>query len=283
MADEQPGLRPIGSQVSRIASSLNPKVLTQPTLPAASVTTGTPRLVETPPSSIGTRHGGTGAAASMPGALSSLLAGSDPAMTDATLLATCGQRLGQQLVSVREAFIDPDYGYDSRFIGYELSFPIPAERLKAAEELVNGGLQSSPPELIIQELARLRRLTKSRAEDETDREASYIALAEELIDFPPDVIRSVLRGIGRTSTFFPALAELYRECEQAVHHRRLIANAVFGLPPPRRSEAGDAWLAKIWGSGEDGRRARREWLGRQEEAYRRGYAWQRGAEAQEED
>jgi hypothetical protein len=282
MADEERGFRPIGNQAPKIVNMQKASASTPHGPPTISATTGSPNRM-TLPSSTGGALGRDGAATSLPAVLSNLLTGNEPAKTDAALLATCELRLAQRLISVREDLIDPVYGYDSRFIGYELPFPVAAERLEDAQQLVTGALQPSPPEMIIQELARLRRLTKSRIEDETDRKASYIAFAEELVDYPPDVIRSVLRGIARTSTFFPALAEIYRECEQAVHHRRVMANAVFGLPPPRHSEAGDAWLARIWGAGEEGLRARREWLGRQEEAYRRGYAWRRGSETPEEE
>jgi hypothetical protein len=80
--------------------------------------------------------------------------------------------------------------------------------------------------MVVEELARLRMLTKSRAGDETDRELTYVALAEELVEFPPDVIRSALRKIARRETFFPSLAEMIDQCQREVRNRRLIARAI---------------------------------------------------------
>jgi hypothetical protein len=111
-------------------------------------------------------------------------------------------------------------------VGYRLARPVDAERIEAARQLVAAALQPSPPQMVVQELARLRMLTKSRASDETDREAAYVALAEELAEFPPDVIRSALRGIAQREVFFPALAELRDQCQRAVRNRRLLAAAV---------------------------------------------------------
>ena len=225
MPDEARGLRPIGSLISKIASTPSTEASTPTRSLPPSETSGTPRPVPTPASSIGMQHGETGAGTNLPAALTKWLAGSDPAETDENLLATCGQQLGQPLVLQTREIFGPD-GYDYEVTGYLLAWPIEGSRLQAAQQVILSTLQPAPPRLVVEELARLRRLTKSRAEDETDREATYVALAEELSEFPPDVVRGALRQIARRETFFPSLAELRDQCQRDFRKRRLIARAV---------------------------------------------------------
>lgn len=229
MPDEDHGLRPIGPLTSSIASSLPNGVSTPTRSPAPSETTGSPRQELTPASGIGTQSGETGVAAppNLPTVLiSGPLAGADPEKTDAVLLANLGQQLGQPLVLRTESFIDPHYGWDYRVTGYELAARLEVTRLQRARKLAAIALAPAPPKMVVEELARLRMLTKSRAGDETDRELTYVALAEELVEFPPDVIRSALRKIARRETFFPSLAEMIDQCQREVRNRRLIARAI---------------------------------------------------------
>jgi len=225
MSDEAQGLRPIGNLIPKIASMPSAEASTPMMSPSASETSGTPRPALTPVSATGTRHGELGAATRLPAVLAAPMAGSDPLKTDAALRATCEQQLGQPLVLRTREFFGP-HGYDYETLGYDLARPVEVERLHAAQQLVAAALRPTPPMVVIEELARLRRLTKSRAEDETDREATYVALAEELSEFPPDVVRGALRKIARRETFFPSLAELRDQCQRDFRKRRLIARAV---------------------------------------------------------
>jgi len=229
MSDEARGLRSIGSLTSQIVNTPETMGSTPTTSPRGSATSGTPRPALVPASGTGTRHGATGAATNLPAILDSALSASDPAKTDEALLASLEQRLGQPLVSVKHSFIDPVYGYDSEVTGYRMQSPVATASFQGARDLVTVALQGAPPQLIVRELARLRMLTKSRAGDESDREASYVALAEELVEFPPDVVKAALRRIARRETFFPALAELREECQRLVRNRLLIASAL-GIP-----------------------------------------------------
>jgi hypothetical protein len=98
--------------------------------------------------------------------------------------------------------------------------------MAAARALASAALEPMPQPEIVKELLKLKRLTKSRAEPEADLEAIFVAFAEELADYPPDVIRCALRQIARHETFFPSLNEIIAECQPLTHKRRCIARAL---------------------------------------------------------
>jgi hypothetical protein len=154
------------------------------------------------------------------------MARNDPEATDTILQATCEQLLGQSFVSREREKIDPVYGWDSELIGYSLKRPVSASAMEAARALASAALEPMPQPEIVKELARLRAVTKSRAETETDHEATYLVLAEELAEYPPDVIRTAFRQIARRAAFFPSLSEMVDACQPLTHKRRCIARAL---------------------------------------------------------
>ena len=219
--DEAPGLRRIGSLTSKIVDMHSPKASTPTRSPKSSETTGTPRQDLVPSSSTGTQRGASGALA-----LQKQMARNDPEATDTILQARLEQLLGQHFVSREREKVDPVYGWDSELIGYSLRQPVSASAMAAARALASAALEPMPQPEIVKELLKLKRLTKSRAEPEADLEAIFVAFAEELADYPPDVIRCALRQIARHETFFPSLNEIIAECQPLTHKRRCIARAL---------------------------------------------------------
>jgi hypothetical protein len=145
------------------------------------------------------------------------------------------QLLGQPLVSKTRIWDHPTEGFHCDIVGYELAGPVDVTDRACARSLIAVALQPAPPQLIVRELARLRMLTKAKAEAGVDLEAMFSVLAEELAVFPADIVCSVLRRLGRTSKFFPSLAEVYQACEDAVKPRRLLADTLNGFPRDDRS------------------------------------------------
>jgi hypothetical protein len=86
--------------------------------------------------------------------------------------------------------------------------------------IVNASLEPAEEELIVQELLKLGYKTKSRADEDGDARLRMMAYAEELDEFPPDVIRTACQKAARLNTFFPSVADLRELCHHAMRQRK---------------------------------------------------------------
>ncbi len=75
-------------------------------------------------------------------------------------------------------------------------------------------------------LAELKTLTKARAEDETDLEATAIAYAKRVMEYPADVVRKVVAAMPNRQIFWPAWAELREALEDASRTRKGLLHAL---------------------------------------------------------
>lgn len=226
MSDEEPGLQRIGTLTPRIAHTLRNAVSTQTPSPSASPITGTPKPDRGQPSSTGTRLSVPGAATSL--AISAIVQTSDdPATTDKALLAGLPPCVAHSLTSLNQ-ISDGPYGFDSKLVGWKLEREVDPQELAIARQMVVAALEPVPVKVLAIELAHLRAVTARRATSESDEALGFAVFREELARFPCDVVRSVLRGVARTSTFFPSLAEVYQGCEAKVRPRWLLAAALNG-------------------------------------------------------
>jgi hypothetical protein len=81
------------------------------------------------------------------------------------------------------------------------------------------------------ELAKLRRMTVSRASDDDDVGLMAAAYIDELSEYPPDVIEAACTRWRNRERWFPAWAELKAECDRLVRGRRDLRSALRkGLP-----------------------------------------------------
>jgi len=77
----------------------------------------------------------------------------------------------------------------------------------------------SRPELV-QEVTRCLAVTVARERDQADLKAMLAVMAEELAEFPADVLRAELRSWARREKWWPTLAELRERCERAMRLRK---------------------------------------------------------------
>jgi hypothetical protein len=206
---EEPGFRPIGNLVQRIASSLMPADSIPERSPTSSPTTG--KQGPGPSSAIGLRRGEHGADAS-----------STPAEVDRNLLASLPPSVGSALKATISEFVDPVYGYECEFVGYTLAGSIPSRDRQSALGIVGAALVPAAPAFVRQELARLRAATKARPDPSDDLAMRFQVLAEVCQDYPPDVVRHALRGWAKREVFFPALAEIRDELQRTSRRRRAL-------------------------------------------------------------
>lgn len=122
------------------------------------------------------------------------------------------------------------YGTDGQFEGSEVSFVLHGEVGKAERDqairLVSQSLRPAGPELAAKELGRLALLTKSRAEGDDDTKARLVVMADELANYPADVVLDALRYWARTEKFFPAWAELRDLLDRRVQRRKRLRAAL---------------------------------------------------------
>jgi hypothetical protein len=107
----------------------------------------------------------------------------------------------------------PDYsGASFDVAGYELRPGAGPEDIQTALALVDAACKAAPGAVIVQELARIFAVTKSRANDESDEEFSYATMADGLIDFPIDVIKEGCRAYAKWEKWRPSLSEIRDYC-----------------------------------------------------------------------
>lgn len=81
------------------------------------------------------------------------------------------------------------------------------------------------------ELAKLRRMTASRASDDADVGLMAAAYIEDLSEYPPDVIEAACTRWRNRERWFPAWADLKAECDRLVRGRHDLRNALRKGPP----------------------------------------------------
>lgn len=117
--------------------------------------------------------------------------------------------------------------YDCRGDGFELIGEVDQVELETARQIVRAALQPPSPDVIERELARLRVKTASRDPGQDDLALTFAVYAEELADYPEDIVVTVCRGwIKRGGKFWPALAELTEPADRLVTERRALADAL---------------------------------------------------------
>lgn len=207
----------LGSHLSRIVSSVSPSDSIQPISQKDSATTGSPRRALLGPNLTGQQLGEIGAGVTQ---LKRALALCDPEEVDRSLQALLPLSLGQRLKPINREFIDPVYGYDYEFIGYELSDgDIPESDRASARLLVDEVCKPSEPVIIFKELARLRVLTKARAESSDDLESMASIYADEMASYPQDCIVWACRKWARMEKWWPSWSELKELLDRAAKKR----------------------------------------------------------------
>jgi hypothetical protein len=216
MENERHGLQPIGSLLPRISSSPQPQASMDGQKQTSSGITGLPNPVRQGPSSTGMQRGAIGAVTASE--LRSMAQTATAEQVEMAVEASLRQlkELSRNFAAV--AIIHPDYGYDE-MLGINPD-NIDKDEAFQALAIVNASLEPAHEELIIKELLKLGYKTKSRADEDGDARLRMMAYAEELGEFPPDVIRTACQKAARLNTFFPSVADLRELCQNAQKQRK---------------------------------------------------------------
>jgi hypothetical protein len=130
------------------------------------------------------------------------------------------------------------YGWDGYVLDYELSAPISDDDRDASLRIAEEALRPASEQVIVAELGRLRALTVSRDIGQ-DLTLVFAAYTSELLKYPPDAIRRVLRAWPKTQRFWPSMSELVQGLDRLVRPRHALRNAL--RQPYRPAETSPDW------------------------------------------
>ena len=220
MQNEGQGFQKIGGPTMKIVKSLESMIAPSNQQHTNSVISGTPHQARKGSNLTGTLHGGTSVVTTRSGPPSVW-------QTDQMLVASFPPSVSLWLRANEE--VETVIGADGQFeearlLGYGGKVCPNAD----AAGMIAASMVPLSRADTLKELAGLKALTKSRAEQGADLKLMLAGFAARLDEFPADVVLEACRRWGNRETFFPAWAELRAECQQLVRWRWLTAEALNG-------------------------------------------------------
>ena len=177
-------------------------------------TTGFPKADSALERSIGPEHSRTGS--------DELMNTPHPRVLDEQLQTSLPVSVKQALSST----VDRDYN----LTGYKLTTSIPQPDMDLAVSLLQKTLEPLPPDMILQELTKLKVKTNTRNMTTDEQTLMLTAYQEELSRFPGDIVRYVLRSMAATNPWFPAWADLAKELQWRTDKRQYQLDALIKGP-----------------------------------------------------
>lgn len=118
------------------------------------------------------------------------------------------------------------YGFEGTDKWFYIAFGAGADETEQALDLVCGALVKCPSDIAALAVTTLHLRTKTRKEDGSDMEGRIKVFARDLEVYPPDVVVEACKSIAAKSTFFPAWAEVQKECDRLVSPRQNLRAAL---------------------------------------------------------
>ena len=222
-ADQGSGAQPISKSVDRISTTLKAGDSTSQLLAENGKTTSP----ISPRAKGATKPPRTGMAATATGGRGVATQSSTPPsvwQADTNLLASLPELLQNSLKS--KARHDSDF---ENVLGYDPIEPKTDESRKmvsVALQALDEALEPASKASIIKALVRLRLSTNSRAQDADDARVQNAIYAEELAEFPCDVIEEALQKLAHLEDWFPPISKVRDQCQRLVHWRRVTRDAL---------------------------------------------------------
>lgn len=133
-----------------------------------------------------------------------------------------------------------EHGWDGSVIRYELTQPCAAGELAEAIDIAEVSLLPMSKSGVLAELARMRLMTVSR-DISMDLQLVLAAYADELMKYPADAVREVLRVWPRDEKFWPSMSELTARLNRLVAPRHALLDGL--RRGYRESEMSPGWIA----------------------------------------
>lgn len=112
------------------------------------------------------------------------------------------------------------------FIGFDLVNPIDPTAARDVLGWLDATSRRSGKVEMVQEITRCLSVTAARAKDQTDLKVMLAVMAEELSEFPADVVREALRTWAREEKWWPSLAEIRERCLKATRVQRSLKSVL---------------------------------------------------------
>ena len=120
-----------------------------------------------------------------------------------------------------------EWGYDSKFVGYNFSRrDLDPSDVRDALAVVEIALRPCPPAIVDQELLRLKILTKSQALNAEEVALQAAVYTQQLSAYPEDVVVDVLRCWRAREKWWPAWAELQELIDARMKRRIALRDAL---------------------------------------------------------
>ena len=210
--------RPIGSLTKAVLpSATNLGLITSPstTSPPSSETTGPQSPAGTRSRPTGTRPGETGSGDTLAITvqhLGPLMAGHDPNATDKAVEALLPPSVRSCLRTEAPARFGPQ-GFYAGPTRYRISGVVSDADRSAAIITLQAAQKPAKGNEILRLLTRLKVMTASRAQDADELKLQIACYKEELLRYPGDIVRHVLRTQPLHSKFWPTWSELAARLE----------------------------------------------------------------------
>ena len=232
------GSQPIGGLIQETLDTLRNKVMTQDGSSEKPNPSGTDASETMQPMQTGTQLGEHGSAMRRNSLAIVATASEGSLQHDPARLLTPSMRS-----SLETTWNDAgdEYGWNGRVIRYELNQPRSAGELAEAIDIAEASLLPMSKREVLAELARVRAMTVSR-DISMDLQLVLAAYADELMKYPTDAVREVLRGWAREEKFWPSMSELIARLNRLVAPRHALLDGLrrgYRGPP----EVSPAWIA----------------------------------------
>lgn len=222
------GFRQIGSQMPAaarspkiVAGEPNGSTLKLPTSGSTTSARGVCLPTSVPPGSDGLSGLAT---MSLVEALATREAGKVERSLMASLPSCVNTALSEHLAE--GSYLGP-YGFNPVTDSFEIERSVEPADLMAAIALVGETLKPAPSRVISDELARLRMATVSR-DQAPSIEIMLDVYADELAEYPVDIVVDGCRSWSRREKFWPSVAELREQMDRLVLRRRRLRDALTG-------------------------------------------------------
>lgn len=212
---EESDLTPISSHLPPAARSAASSASTSSESASSSAATGARSLAPRPSSSTGISLSRIDAAMLLP-------VEQAWAERDSEALES---RLYRSLKPVRTC-LQPLSDANHELVGYERVGEMDAGSLENLRLLASRITAPAGPAEAVKMITRLLQATKSRDRDGQDIRGMIAVLAEDLAEFPVDVLATACRKHARQEKWWPSLSELREQCHRANRWRRSFAKAV---------------------------------------------------------
>jgi hypothetical protein len=134
---------------------------------------------------------------------------------------------------------DETYGWDGSVVRYEMTQPRSTTEIAEAMVLAGVMLEPADEEMIWSELARVRAMTVSR-DINMDLQLVLAAYADELMKYPADAVREVLRAWPHDEKFWPSMSELVARLDRLVAPRHALLDGL--RRGHRQPEVSSDWI-----------------------------------------